>query len=174
MAMDWWILMDRIARDEVEYQFEDAGQTWLMSWWPPGQVPSGKWHGSGAICLNESDEVVIISQDGKKWELPAGRPEGDEDWRATLDREMLEEACATVDSATLLGFVRGRCVSGNEEGLVLVRSAWIAHVTIHDWKPEYEITHRSLVAKNAAIESLNFPVGLAPIYARWFRESEIY
>ncbi len=165
--------MGLVAQDCVEYQFEDAGQSWLISWWPPEQVPSGEWHGSGAICLSENDEVVIISQDGKKWELPAGRPEGDEDWRATLDRELLEEACATVDSATLLGFAQGRCISGHEEGLVLVRSRWIAHVTIHEWKPEYEVLYRSLVAKNTVVESLDFPVGLEPIYARWFQEAEV-
>jgi ADP-ribose pyrophosphatase YjhB (NUDIX family) len=165
--------MDLVARDRVEYQFEDAGQNWLISWWPADQVPSGKWHGSGAICLSESEEIVIISQDGKKWELPAGRPEGDEDWRATLDREMLEEACAIVDDATLLGFAQGRCISGHEKGLVLVRSYWVARVTIQEWRPEYEVLYRSLVAKNAVMESLDFPAGLEPIYARWILEAGI-
>ena len=50
-----------------------------------------------------------------------------EDWRATLEREVLEEACASVEEATLLGFAKGVCASeGPEEGLVLVRALWHA------------------------------------------------
>ena len=59
---------------------------------------------------------------GVAWEFPQGRPEKGEDWRATLDREVLEEACAPVEEATLLGFAKGVCIKDPEEGLVLVRS----------------------------------------------------
>ena len=72
-----------------------------------------------------------MSMDGSSWDFPAGRPEGDEDWRATLDREVLEEACASVEEATLLGFSKGVCIRGPEEGLVLVRSLWCAVVSLH-------------------------------------------
>jgi hypothetical protein len=40
------------------------------------------------------------------------------------EREIMEEACARVTGARLLGFVRGRCADGREKGLVLVRSIW--------------------------------------------------
>ena len=97
-----------------------------MAWHPPTlPPPSGKRHGAAAICHTAADRVVLVSHDGgQHWSFPGGRPEGDEDWRETLEREVLEEACARVERASLLGFGRGRCLSGHEEGLVLVRSLW--------------------------------------------------
>lgn len=50
----------------------------------------------------------MVTSDGESWGLPGGRPEGDEDWRVTLDREVFEEACVRVEDAKLLGFSRGR------------------------------------------------------------------
>lgn len=122
--------------------------------------------------MTQGGQIVVISQDGVKWELPGGRPERNEDWRETLDREVLEEACATVERATLLGFSRGRCISGHEKGLVLVRSLWLADVTIHNWKPEHEVKYRKLVARDAVLDSLGIPDGIAPIYLRWFEEAD--
>ena len=166
--------MTDVAVDRREYRFEDKGQTWVWIWYPAGQsVPVGTRHGSAAVCVTQDDQVVIISQDGINWELPAGRPEGDEDWRATLDREVTEEACATVENAELLAFVQGRCVSGHEQGLVLVRSLWCAEVIVHTWEPEYEVSHRSLISKSAVLDALDFPAGTEPIYRRWLIESGV-
>ena len=53
---------------------------------------------------------MLVTWPGVAWEFPQGRPEEGEDWRATLDREVLEEACASVEEATLLGFARGVCI----------------------------------------------------------------
>jgi 8-oxo-dGTP pyrophosphatase MutT (NUDIX family) len=50
--------------------------------------------------------MTVISDDGERWGWPEGRPEGDESWEQTLRREVLEEACATVVDARLLGFTR--------------------------------------------------------------------
>ena len=54
-------------------------------------------------------------------------------------------AGAIVTGARLLGAVRSRCLSGPEEGLVLVRSIWRAEVTLLPWRPEYEIRFRRVV-----------------------------
>jgi hypothetical protein len=58
---------------------------------------------------------------------------------------MLEEACASVTGARLLGFVRSRCLSGREQGLVLVRSIWRAQVRLLAWQPEPEVPFRRVV-----------------------------
>jgi 8-oxo-dGTP pyrophosphatase MutT (NUDIX family) len=95
--------------------------------------------------VTEDGNIVLISVDGLRWSFPAGRPEGVESWEATLRREVMEEACATVVRATLLGFARGVCVAGPETGLVLVRSIWRADVQLGPWLPQFEIKHRRIV-----------------------------
>ncbi len=127
-------------------------------------------HGSAGVCVTADGHVVLISQDGVTWDLPAGRPESDEDWRATLDREVLEEACASITDATLLGFARSACIEGSERSLVLVRAFLCAHVEVHKWEPQFETTHRLLVPPDEAHRLLlanGFP---APFCARVFEE----
>ncbi|MEX0884909.1 MAG: NUDIX domain-containing protein [Phycisphaeraceae bacterium] len=121
------------------------GQHWRVTWHGPEAVPDGRRHGSAGICIAPDGRAVIVSVDGTRWDLPAGRPEGTEDWEATLRREVQEEACATVTAARLLGFSRGRCVKGHEAGLVLVRAIWRAEVRVEPWQPRFEMRHRRLV-----------------------------
>ncbi|HZD03196.1 MAG TPA: hypothetical protein VFA46_24280 [Actinomycetes bacterium] len=47
-----------------------------------------------------------------------------------------------MERARLLGFTRGECLSGPEEGLLLVRSMWRAQVRLQRWTPQFEIAHR--------------------------------
>jgi ADP-ribose pyrophosphatase YjhB (NUDIX family) len=124
--------------------------------------------------VTSAGDVVLISPDGKIWDLPAGRPEIGEAWEDTLRREMLEEACATVVQATLLGFTRGACVRGPEKGRVLVRSVWRAEVELAPWEPRFEIAHRRVVAatdvmRHLAIETHPF----APIIRRELQEASV-
>lgn len=166
--------MSSIAVDGQEYEFEDANQSWVASWHPPSESAiEGKAHGSGAVCRTSDGQIVLISQDGVKWEHPAGRPEGDETWRQTLDREVMEEACAVVVKAKLLGFIQGRCVRGHEEGLVLVRALWSAEVMLQDWEPKFEVKFRKLVAEGAVDQAIDYPWGLAEIYNRRLAESRL-
>jgi ADP-ribose pyrophosphatase YjhB (NUDIX family) len=131
--------------DGEEILVHSYGQEWVVTWHAPEAVPSGKPHGSGGICVTPDGNVILVSADGERWGLPGGRPEGTEDWEQTLRREMLEEACATVRTARLLGFSRGHCRKGREEGLVLVRAMWRADVELQPWEPRFEIRHRRLV-----------------------------
>lgn len=101
-------------------------------------------------------------------------PEGDEDWRATLEREVLEEACARVDEASLLGFSRGVCIKGHEQGLVLVRALWSAVVTLNPWDPRHEMTHRRLVSAKTVLDYIDVPDGNLPLIERWCHESLVH
>jgi ADP-ribose pyrophosphatase YjhB (NUDIX family) len=101
-----------------------------------------------------------------RWGWPGGRPEPGESWEQTLRREIAEEACATVTEARLLGFVRSRCTSGHEEGLVLVRSVWRAEVTVLPWRPAHEIPFRRMVTPDDLAGQLWMEPGAEPIYAR--------
>jgi ADP-ribose pyrophosphatase YjhB (NUDIX family) len=100
-------------------------------------------------------DIVLISPDGTIWDLPAGRPEPGESWEQTLRREMDEEACATVVAARLLGFTRGRCLTGPERGRVLVRSVWRADVKLRPWEARFEIADRRVVTPAAVGDILS-------------------
>ena len=161
-----------VARDGEEFKFRDRDQDWIAIWHPPGlPAPRRTRHGSAAICLTAEGDVVLVSSDGETWGSPGGRPEGDEDWRATLEREVLEEACCRVEVATLLGFSTGAVVRGPEEGLVLVRALWRAVVSVGEWEPHHEMSHRLLVPPSKALAYINAPQDRSPITQRWFHEA---
>src|SRR5512133_3705626 len=128
--------MTALLPDATEIEMVRRGNRSQHAWHPPTAAPEGKRHGAAGICVAESGEVVVISDDEVSWDFPAGRPEGNEDWEQTLRREVLEEACAVVTEADLLGFARGRCVEGSEAGLTLVRSIWFARVRLQQWLPQ--------------------------------------
>ncbi|HKU27219.1 MAG TPA: NUDIX domain-containing protein, partial [Candidatus Sulfotelmatobacter sp.] len=130
------------ARDAEEFAVRSNRGDWLISWHPPISTPTGTPHGANAFCVTADDQVVLISNDGKRWGWPGGRPDGNETWEQTLRREILEEICATVRNARLLGFCRGACRTGSEKGRVLVRSVWRAEVELLSWEPRFEIRHR--------------------------------
>jgi hypothetical protein len=92
-----------------------GGQDWRVAWYAPPHPPPGTPHGAEAVCV-AGDRVVLVSRDGRLWGLPAGRPEEHEGWVDTLRREVREEDCAEVVSSRLLGFTRGVCVGGPQEG----------------------------------------------------------
>ena len=133
------------ARDRERMPMHADGQEWLVSWHSPDDEPVGAPHGAAGVCVGPDDELVLVSADGRRWELPAGRPEGEETLEETLRRGLREEACVEVLTARLLGYTRGKCVQGREQGLVLVRSVWRADVRILAWEPEFEIEHRLVV-----------------------------
>ena len=146
------------------FEVQSGGQRLRVSWHCGPAAPEGRAHGSAGICLTDAS-VVLVSAGGTSWDFPARRPEGTESWEQTLRREMLEEACAVVTDARLLGFARGECLEGPERGLVLVRSIWLAQVRLLEWKPEFEIRYRRLVPVAEALQQVT-----APTFARiWLR-----
>ena len=162
-----------VAREGEQFGSRDErGQDWVLSWHPPElPAPAGRANGSAGICFTPERNVVLVTWPGVAWKFPAGRPDGDEDWRQTLEREVLEEACAVVDDATLLGFVRVACVEGPEEGRVSVRSLWCADVSLEPWEPRHETTARMVVPPAEALERVGFGGDHRPIYVRWFRDA---
>ncbi len=162
--------MGSLVGDGEQLEYHGNGEHWLVSSHPSPHPPDGTPHGSTAIALTASNDLVLVSQDGEIWDLPGGRPEPGEEPRATLDREMLEEACARVEDATLLGFMRGACIQGPEEGLIIVRSFWRASVSLLKWQPRYEMKHRCLVRPDEGLTRIT-PTGPMSLYERMFHEA---
>jgi 8-oxo-dGTP pyrophosphatase MutT (NUDIX family) len=156
----------RAARDGEPFEVGASKGHWQVSWHPPTDPLDGTPHGACGFCITSDRDVVLISPDGRTWDWPGGRPEGDESWEAVFHREVLEEACATVREAELLGFCRSECVSGDESGLVLVRSVWRGDVDLLPWAPQFEIVQRRLVAAADIFSHLNLAAGWTPIYRR--------
>jgi len=119
---------------------------WQLTWHAADAPPNGLNAGSSAVSITTPTQTVLVSEDGQTWDVPGGCPEGDETLIETLRRELLEEACATLLDAQLLGYARGVCISGNEAGSILRRSFWLAHVQLNEWRPEFEIRHRREIA----------------------------
>jgi ADP-ribose pyrophosphatase YjhB (NUDIX family) len=155
-----------IACDLEEVPVAANGGDWTVAWHPPGDAPPGRPHGANAYCVTARCEVVLISPDGSRWGWPGGQPEPGESWEDTLRREVLEEVCATVTGAQLLGFTRSRCLAGPERGLVLVRSIWRAQVRLLPWQPEHEIPFRRVVPVRDLARHLWMEDGCGPIYSR--------
>ena len=166
-------MLGRIASDLEELPVPANDGDWRMAWHPRGDAPPGEPHGANAFCVTADGDIVLVSTDESRWEWPGGRPEPGESWEDTLRREVLEEACATVTSARLLGFARARCLSGPEEGLVLVRSIWRAQVRLLPWQPEHEIRFRRVVPARDLPRHLWMEDGAGPIYSRAAREAAL-
>ena len=167
------MLQSRIARDGEEFAVQSSGGDWLIAWHSPASVPDGKPHGANAFCVTAGGGVVLISSDGERWGWPGGRPEADESWEQTLRREILEEACAIVGEARLLGFCRAMCLTGPEAGLVLVRSIWRAEVELMPWEPRFEIAHRRVVPRHELYLHMWMEQGFEPIYHRALTEAAL-
>ncbi len=161
----------RVARDGEEFRVRSNGGDWLLAWHSPTTVPPGKNHGANGFCVTADDGVVLISNDGERWGWPGGRPEGDESWEQTIRREISEETCTTVRDARLLGFCRAVCLTGPEEGLIQVRSAWRAEVELMPWEPRFEIPHRRVIPANELLSHLWMEEGFEPIYHRALTEA---
>lgn len=161
----------RPAQDSEEFAVRSNGGDWIVAWECAPFAPQGTPHGAMGICVTRDGGLVLISSDGERWGLPGGRPEDHESWEETLHREVLEEACAQVVAARLLGFSRGRCISGPEAGLVLVRSVWRAEVDLAPWTPQFEIAYRRIVPAEAWTAHLRVDDGLGAIFWRAFAEA---
>jgi ADP-ribose pyrophosphatase YjhB (NUDIX family) len=162
----------RVIGDTEEIETSLPGDDrWVNSWHPPGEAPDGQPHGSAGFCLTPDGGVVLVSHDGEHWELPGGRPEPGESWEDIFRREVFEETCCTVGAARLLGFSRGRCLTGPRAGLVLVRSVWRGEVELAPWAPAFEIRHRRVVPLDLLLPTLALSPGWEATYCRMLREA---
>ncbi|MGH3389790.1 MAG: NUDIX domain-containing protein, partial [Actinomadura sp.] len=160
------------AENGVDFIASINEQEWHVAWYPPPDPPPGTPHGAEAVCV-AGDRILVVSKEGRRWGLPAGRPEPHEQWVDTMRREVREEGCAEVTDCRLLGFSRGVCVRGPQRGLVLIRSMWRAEVRLDPWDPHFEMTHRRLLPAEEVFQSLTIADGLGPFYRRFFTEAAI-
>lgn len=82
---------------------------WHRAWPPPEVLPVRQVY---AWVVNQGARALLLDMPGG-WNLPGGTPEHvDCDWRATLDREVLEEADVTLRDVVPLGYQEVRPQGG--------------------------------------------------------------
>lgn len=118
--------------------------TWQPRYWPPPQADIRQVYG---LCLTPQKQLVLVSKDGKDWTLPGGRPEASESPTDTLIREVLEEACATVNRNTYLGAQR---VDDTRTQSTYYQLRYLAHVELQAFEPKFEMLHRRCENPEAA------------------------
>ena len=152
----------RLAQDGELFPIRASGGDWLSAWRPAGEAPDGTPHGATGLCVTPEGQVVLINQRGVQWEWPGGRPEPGGTW---------EETCSVVGDARLLGFCRSECLSGPEEGLVLVRSVWRGEVELLPWQARFEVRRRRLFSPEELRSNFWINEGWEPIVYRALAEA---
>ena len=142
---------------EVRYPYT---LTWLPDYRPPRHAEVRQVYG---LCLTPQNQLVLVSKDSKHWTLPGGKPEAGESPTATLQREVLEEACAIVTNHTYLGAQR---FSDAITGSTYYQLRYLAQVKLRAFEPKFEMRYRRCECLGNARKALwggSSPIGNALI-----------
>lgn len=155
--------------DGERLSISQADGEWSLCWTPA--PPPERHHGSYALCVTREGDLIVI-KGGGGWDGPGGRTEPGETPEETVIREVMEEACARVERARLLGYVRSECLSGARKGVVEVRSLWRVDAELLEWAPQHEILERRVVSPGEAWPLLrDANPDTARIFRRWMDEA---
>lgn len=131
------------------------------TWAHDGEVVTFSWLGDAdvvpdrvyAFAFDEDGKMLLVTDPTwtpKGW-LPGGGIEAGETPRAALERELLEEANATVHDLAYLGSQRAEDSAGN----VSFQAFYWCRVTVGEhFAPEHEVTERMLVAPSEFLDAL--------------------
>lgn len=108
---------------------------------------------ASGVCFTDTGQIVLVSGGDERWGLPGGHPETGETIEEALVREVWEEACAVVESAVYLGAQR---VDDPAESAPYYQTRWWARVRVLEFKPEFEIRERRLIAPEDLVATLNW------------------
>ena len=109
------------------------GNKYRRSWIPGGDfssfTPFKQIYG---IVFNDSDEVLVISEEPGKWQIPGGTPEQGETPEQTMTREFLEEADVTLKKIKFIGAQKIEFLDqdnpNKEEGSLFYQLRFIADI----------------------------------------------
>ena len=75
-----------------------------MLWRDGFEIANQKYTQVSGYVFNDDNQLLIV-KNGKTWTIPGGHPEQGETQLETLHRELMEEACVTLDNINYLGAV---------------------------------------------------------------------
>lgn len=121
-------------------------------WQPPRELTTQAL----GLCFTRVGDLVLVQLDDAFWTLPGGTVEPGEELKATLTREVWEEACSRVTQARYLA---SQHVSDpeNPDGLTsYYQSRWWARVELEAWDPCHETTARRLVGREELCQEISW------------------
>lgn len=149
-------------RERTTWEGRPGLITWLPGYRP---LPSETVTQVSGLCFTPEARILLVSEDGRAWSLPGGKPEGQETWEQTLRREVAEEACAEVLRWQFLGAQR---VEGLTPQPYLQLRYW-ARVRLEAFRPAFETRHRLAVCAGEFAQRLSW--GAGPIGQALLREA---
>ncbi len=144
-----------ILRDQTEFEGRRFEVTWECG---KNLPPRAQTTQVSAVCFTPDDQIVMISSDGKTWNIPGGHPENDESLDDALKREILEESCCEVIKHSLMGWQHVRDL---QDDSVHYQMRYSCRVRVQPFTQKYEIAHRKLVSPNQFLQTLEY--GHSPI-----------
>jgi 8-oxo-dGTP pyrophosphatase MutT (NUDIX family) len=146
---------------EVEHIVRSDGRTFKVTWQsPPFMPPLVLTTQAYAIAFTQNMEIVLVSMDRQKWNLPGGTVEPRETLIETLTRELWEEACAEVITAAYIGCQRVEDHDNPLGSQTYYQTRFWARVRLQPFEPQFETVARRLVPPDQFLTTLFW--GAAP------------
>lgn len=125
-------------------------------WWNEGfNITNEKYTQVSGYIFNEKNELLIV-KNGNTWTIPGGHPEIGETKIETLEREIMEEACVTINNIKYLG-----AVEVVENGETYYQLRYTAKVdTVLPFKKEWETSDRAFVSLENLINYITWANGI--------------
>lgn len=124
-------------------EYEILSENCKIIWCEGLDIKNQKYTQVSGYIFNEKNELLIV-KNGKTWTIPGGHPEKNETKEETLCRELMEEACVTLNNINYLGAVE--VIDNNEKYYQLRYTAKINEVL--PFNQEWEISERKFIDLN--------------------------